>query len=412
MRSNILMNALSVSMEGIDPTENIEINPVSEETTVAVDEALDEMNDAEEVVEEHDDAVEELEGAADSMESLVVALESAVKAGGMSPRTADMHNRAMAIAVRRLPVDAEHFTVSTESFGGTGDKLTASMEALEGAKELLSKIWTAIKNAVVKAWQAVMNFITTLGKSARALKKASGLLKAQAGGLSGSAPDKKIDAIAFARIVHKDGKFDHKVVSEPLRGIVTNGNKIVAFTNKATETLKSSAYGIASWADVSKMEKNKVEVTIDTQDLPKEEIYGGYVIESSNDKNSWGVPRLKKATEFKDETCEIDVPARNEIVALASRISDIADMVEQYDNKYFKNAKKEIDQAIKKADQLVKQVEENKETRNLIRSNLRALRVLTSVPRSVGPEYMAFSARAAKAAFNLGKKAVAAYKSK
>jgi hypothetical protein len=181
MRNSILHSALNVSMEGIDPNASAEINPVTEETIVQVDEVLEEAREDSASVDEHDEAVEELSDAAESMESLIASLESAIADGGLSPQAADIHSRALAIATRRLPIDASEFTVSTESFGGTGDKLQASMEALEGAKALLAKIWEAIKNAVVGAWNAVKAFFASMGKSGPAVVAAGQSLKKRAG---------------------------------------------------------------------------------------------------------------------------------------------------------------------------------------------------------------------------------------
>ncbi|MND13073.1 phiKZ-like phage internal head protein [compost metagenome] len=180
MRNSILHSALNVSMEGIDPNASAEINPVTEETIVQVDEVLEEAREDSASVDEHDEAVEELSDAAESMESLIASLESAIADGGLSPQAADIHSRALAIATRRLPIDASEFTVSTESFGGTGDKLQASMEALEGAKALLAKIWEAIKNAVVGAWNAVKAFFASMGKSGPAVVAAGQSLKKRA----------------------------------------------------------------------------------------------------------------------------------------------------------------------------------------------------------------------------------------
>jgi len=180
MRNSILHSALNVSMEAIDPNATQEINPVTSETIVQVDEVLEEARQDSAVVDQHDDAVEELSDAADSLESLITSLESAIADGGLSPQAADIHSRALANATRRLPLDASEYTVSTESFGGTGDKLQASMEALDGAKQLLTKIWEAIKNAVTGAWNAVKNFFATMGKSGPAVVAAGQSLKKKA----------------------------------------------------------------------------------------------------------------------------------------------------------------------------------------------------------------------------------------
>jgi hypothetical protein len=188
MRNKLLLSALNVSLESADLTENQEINPVTEETIVAVDEVLEEVRGGADDIEEHDEAVEELSEAAESLESLVSSLESFIADGGMSPAAADMHSRALAIATRRLPVNAADYTVSTESFGGTGDKLVASQEALEGVKKLLSNIWDAIRNAVRSAWNAVKEFFATIGKSGPAVIAAGQSLKKRAQASKGLKP--------------------------------------------------------------------------------------------------------------------------------------------------------------------------------------------------------------------------------
>jgi len=189
MRNSILQSALNISLESASE-ENQEINPVTEETIVAVDEVLEEVREDSAEVEEHDDAIEELSDTAESLESLITSLESFVAGGGMGPQAADMHSRALAIATRKLPINSSDYTVSTESFGGTGDKLVASQEALEGAKKLLNSIWDAIKNAVVSAWNAVKNFFATIGKSGPAVVAAGQSLKKRAqSAKGGKAPE-------------------------------------------------------------------------------------------------------------------------------------------------------------------------------------------------------------------------------
>lgn len=209
MRNKLLLSALNVSLESADLTENQEINPVTEETIVAVDEVLEEVRGGADDIEEHDEAVEELSEAAESLESLVSSLESFIADGGMSPAAADMHSRALAIATRRLPVNAADYTVSTESFGGTGDKLVASQEALEGVKKLLSNIWDAIRNAVRSAWNAVKEFFATIGKSGPAVIAAGQSLKKRAQAAKGQKPvSAKISLMTGLNHLVIDGKLD------------------------------------------------------------------------------------------------------------------------------------------------------------------------------------------------------------
>lgn len=211
MRTNsILQSALAVSLESADGlVEDQEINPLTEETIVAVDEVLEEVREDAAQVEEHDAAVKELSDAADSMESLIISLESAIADGGMSPHSADVHGRAVANAVRRLPINASEFVVSNENFGGTADKLEASMEAMEGAKALLTKIWEAIKNAVMGAWNAIKNFFATIGKSGPAVVAAGQSLKKRAAESKGLQPtETKLNFVSGLNYLVVEGKLD------------------------------------------------------------------------------------------------------------------------------------------------------------------------------------------------------------
>jgi hypothetical protein len=208
MRTSILQSALAVSLEDLSETTQ-EINPLTAETVIELDEVLEEVRESGEEVAGQEEAVDTLSDAVDSLESLVVALESAVKAGGMSPQTADTHSRAMAIALRHLPVDKASYTLSTESFGGTGDKLVASQEALEGAKELLAKLWNGIKTAVLNAWNAIKGFYERIGKSGPAVVAAGKSLKQKAAATK-SIPDAgKFKVSSSAAVgLSVDGKFD------------------------------------------------------------------------------------------------------------------------------------------------------------------------------------------------------------
>lgn len=403
MRTSILQSALSVtSLESLGEGE--ELNPLTEETTVAVDEILEEVRDGADNVAEHDEAVEELEGAAESLESLIASLESAIADGGMNPQAADIHGRALANAVRRLPVDASQYVVSTESFGGTSDKLQASMEAMEQAKELLSKIWEGIKNAVLGAWKAVVAFITTLGKSGEALQRAGAQLKASAAGADGEPKSKTVAAGAVAKWLHMDGELKASVGSQ-LKVVVSNGTKVVASAKAAEAGLKELAGLIASGHYNPEGDRhdfaNKVVDALPDGNLP-----GGRTIEIGEN----GMPKLVAKINLKDEATEIATPAKAEIVSIGNEIVAVGKMIVEYDRKYFKALQASINTFISKQDSLVKKAEFDKDETAKVRAGLKEFKKFSSVARAVGPDYMSFSANAAKAAFNFGKKALAAYK--
>ncbi len=412
MSRSILQQALNVSMESADPLENAELNPVTETTTVAVDEVLEEIREGAEVVEEHDEAVEELEGAAESLESLITSLESAIADGGMNPQAADIHGRAMAIALRRLPIQAEEHVVSTESFGGTGDKLTASMEALEGAKAALAKIWEAIKNVVTSAYKAVVNFVRSIGKSAAALTRAGKMLIAQANSVSGAPKKNEVDATAVAKWLHKDGKLPDSV-GRALNEIVTNYSGVAQAATVAKDEIIKLVGATAS----GRLEKNEAESAYAAMNkpLPTGELPGGRFIENDD-----VVPKLVAKNNLKSDKNMIKTPSVQDIKYIGQSIIKVAEKIAEFDKKHFASLEKAIDKAVAEQDRLVKKIdfEDDKTTMGIkrdgdskkaVRQALNDFRKMSHVARAVGPAYMSYAASAAKAAYGFGKKALAAY---
>lgn len=402
MRSNILSSALAVSLENLGDGE--EINPVTTETVIELDEVLEEAREAGDEAEGQDQAVDTLTDAADSLESLVVALESAVANGGLSPQSADIHSRAVANIVRRLPVDKDSYTLSVESFGGTGDKLVASQEALDGAKELLLKLWNGIKTAVLNAWKAVVNFVTTLGKSGDALVRAGKQLVAEAGQTKGNAAGKKVDGTAVAKQLHVSGAMKG-TVGGALKVVVSNGQKIVTAAKVASAGLKELAGSIASGHFDQKEDRSKfVEKMMGA--FPGDAMPGGKSITVSDG----GFPKMVTNAQLKETSVEMAVPEIGEIKMIGQSVQQVGQFILDYNNKTFKDLQKEINAFIAKQDSLVKAAGFEKEETASVRAGLKEFKDFSSVARAVGPEYLSYAASAAKAAFGFGKKALAQYK--
>lgn len=400
MRANILSSALAASLEDLQDGE--EINPVTSETVIEMDEVLEEVREAGEEVDGQDQVTEVLEEASDSLESLVVALEAAVAAGGMSPHSADIHGRAVNNIIRRLPIDKEAYAVSVESFGGTGDKLVASQEALDGAKDLLAKLWAGIKNAVANAWKAVVNFVTTLGKSAAAIGQAGKQLIASANQTKGAAAGKKVDATSVAKLLHTDGVMKGAVGTQ-LRVVVTNGAKVNAAATTAANGLKKLAGELASGHDSG--EANAKVASEIMAALPAGALPGGKEIEL----NDSGMPKLVQKTSLKDNSVELDVPAIAEIKAIGQGIVAVADLIGTYDKKSFKALEASVTDFIAKQDKLVVKAGLDKAETEKVRAGLKVFKQYAGAARSAGPDYMAYAASAAKAAFGFGKKSLAQY---
>lgn len=336
MRNSILQSALNVSMESADFSENQEINPVTEETIVAVDEVLEEVRGDSADVSEHDDAVEELEQTAESLESLITSLESAIADGGMGPQAADVHSRALAIATRRLPINSSEYTVSTESFGGTGDKLVASQEALDGAKQLLSKIWEAIKNAVMSAWNAVKTFFATIGKSGPAVIAAGQSLKKRAQSQKGQKPvTPKITLMPGAlNTLVLDGKLK---AADSLRA-VNHGYDVGVkqYTTKMVAALSpviQAVYAGNVHPDRLKEAAGKVDVTAALVDDMKGKLPGGYFFDLTVGEGeglavlSGTSLKLSQDKAAKVKSADFDLPSVEEIEKMADQIIEMGKLM-------------------------------------------------------------------------------------
>ncbi|MNP88367.1 phiKZ-like phage internal head protein [compost metagenome] len=418
MRNSILHSALNVSMEGIDPNASAEINPVTEETIVQVDEVLEEAREDSASVDEHDEAVEELSDAAESMESLIASLESAIADGGLSPQAADIHSRALAIATRRLPIDASEFTVSTESFGGTGDKLQASMEALEGAKALLAKIWEAIKNAVVGAWNAVKAFFASMGKSGPAVVAAGQSLKkraaetkdngAGAGGTinMGSAGDylvvggKVAPAAALAAINH-----GYDV------GVKGYTNKILAALNPLYQSIQKGEVH----PDRLKSVAGSINVEACLTEDMKGKLPGGYFFDLTvSDKEGLdGLAdaslKLSQDKGAKVAAAEGDIPTVDEISKLADQIVNMGKLI--ISSKAVAGmAEKGINDAVKAGNSLVSKGDTlDKAEAGSAKAVLAKLNKAARLTTGCSHQYLSFMGSAAKASASFGAKVLSMY---
>lgn len=398
MRNTILLSALTVtSLENLEPeaAETAELNPVTDQTVVEIDEILEEVRDGAADVEEHDDAVEELEGAAESLESLIASLESAIADGGMNPQAADIHSRAMINAVRRLPVDGSQYTVSVESFGGTGDKLQASMEAMEGAKDLLAKIWAAISSAVKSAWAAAVKFVDTLGKSGEVIVRAGTQLKSSAVKVNGKPKTETVPVGAAGKFLHTNGKVEGPL-SQSLQRVKMNGDTITTIGNVAVKGLKTMAGNGAVDIDTF--------ITSITEPLGNMDLPGGRTFEVAA-----GSAKLVEKTKLEDAAQEVPTPERPELVAIASNIIAIGKMIASYDQKQFKEIAKAVDAGVATYEGLVKKAGDNKEEVASLKAAMANFKRATAASRAAGPAYMSYAANAAKSAFGFGKKALAAY---
>lgn len=373
---SFLREALAAALESAD---NELPDGVSPEENLS--EALMETEDAAQEAEEAEDVVDELEDAVDSTEAIVSALESHVADGGMTPQTALSHNVAMENVLRKLPLDVNRFTVSSESFGGTQERLVASQEALEGAKALLQKLWDGLKNAWTKAWNAVKTFFATIGKSAKALKAGAADLKNKAGS-SGKSLKEGVSKIEVpAALV--TGSSDANVYNG-LNAIVKKGNELGGGIKAVTDKVGR----IANFIGKGKISDEGLE-----EHLKK-------IAESASLDGLPGQDKNGKAT-------EISVPGVNEAGNIAQGVTQIADYLSKFSEKEYKEMEKAMQATISKVDAEVKKADAENATS--MRQQLTALNKASTELRKASTGFNSYAAKTAKNALSFGYKILKQY---
>jgi hypothetical protein len=403
--SRKLQMALRASME----SDDVEIlNPLTSDATNNIDEAL--ANTTAEVVEsagevvEADETVEALDDVAEAMESLQATLESCIAEGGMTPQTARTHNVAMALALRSLPLDVDRVTVSSESFGGHGDKMSASLEALEGVKAVLKRVLDAIVSAVKSAFEAVMRFFVTIRKSAPVIIAAANALKTKATALKGKgAAQVKMDAASAGKSFHIDGAFTGGVAAA-LKIIEDSGNKVAANAKAAAGEVRSLGGKVTSDGYDLEAEIKKFAIAQINSLSPVKLPGGKKVILSAN-----GIPTLSSEVEFSGEA-EIQTPSLDEVQAIAANAIAVAKFVAESDAKWFKDLQKSVESFLKAVEVSIAAVAgEDKEKAAALKASLAKINKLTLVARGCGPQFVGYMASSAKLAIQFGNQVLKQY---
>lgn len=423
MSSN-LESLLKASLESADVTgEGVEINPVTNDTSTDLDEALAAVGDAEQVVTSEEGDVEQLVEAEVALESLTTGLESYRSEGGMNPQTADMYGRAVRIATANLPLPAaakSRLTVSNEAFGGTMEKLqaTASMEA--GAREVLQGVYEAVKSAVLRVIEAVKQFIATFGKSGKAIQAHAQALKKSASATKGTPKSSNFNPGRAGQILAIGGQFTGnaansldavmrgwKLVAVDYPTAIHNAMQpVIAVLNKGSFTPTELEAAAQAAADIG------VKLEGEVGDLP-----GNKAIQIKSDVGGDG-DALSRLTNIrismvsageKGGAGEVPVPSPTEVAAIATKAEQIGKMMERFERDFstlIKDTEKLIAGGAKVA---AKGESFSKEEASAAKRILSKMAQLANLMRGIAPQYVSYSGTVCKAALVYGGAALKQY---
>ena len=194
--------------------------PIKGDETVEAEElAMDEASD--EVAEEVE-VGEDLQQAEETLESIYRTLKDAKDSGrGISQESAQF----MQIAIEGIRIRGQRLSVeflgvpSCESFSRASRQETLTMEALEGVKEGLRKVWEWIKTQVKKLVAKIKNWYLKVLDAAPRLKKRAEAIKKKSDSVSGSSDESTVE-LSINKLLSIDGK-----AAKPEQG-VTNSKQL------------------------------------------------------------------------------------------------------------------------------------------------------------------------------------------
>lgn len=163
--------------------------------------------------------VEETIETAEALESMAVSLEACAANGGLTKDAAHVVGLALdhmykSVGIKRQPMPA------LESFGQTSSRVGATQLALEGLKEEIARIWKAIKDAIIKAYEWVKERFMKVFGAAEKLQKRAKALADRSAEVAGKPESEQVESERLVQALQISGKIpDLKKASEDLKKV-------------------------------------------------------------------------------------------------------------------------------------------------------------------------------------------------
>lgn len=398
--------------EVITPAGEEEITVITDETMSDLEEAVAELADDVEKVEDHENGAEKVIEAVESLEAYVVQFERLGEAGIAINTTAAnfaLQGIVASLEGRNIPAavySTEAFALQ-ESFEADDKEADKGPGLLGKGKALLTKLWNMLKAAAGAVKQAIIDFFSTMGKSAAAIKaggeklkrvgatiKDSKTVSLKGGSYSALTVGGSVDpvkAMADVNSGYKTAVVDNitklRIVVNPL---------VKALRNPTPGGVKSAAEGI----DVKSLASASAS-------LP-----GGFVAHFTVGSGE-GVAALTGTT-FKIEKTKGGESAKDfnalsggDIVKLGTAVVATADLMVK--------AKSDADAIIKSNDELLSaattaiNAAKDDEAQGAARELLKTATKLMSVTKGFVPTYVRYMATTAKVAYKAGMASASAH---
>lgn len=390
-----------------------ELTVVTDDVASTLEEELTDLGEDVKKLNNSNAAAQKLVDATESLESMIMNLESLEARGIPLDNTAAnmfLQGVALSLECREIPKDLfeQDLMQAQASFeanqlalpnpaaaGGEGDN---TKDAKSKTGNILSRLWTVLKNAVSGALERLRGFIARIGNSAKAIKASGAKLKEVGKKVSGS-PTGKLKGSSYSALVIGG----HVDANKALDAVETGWHSVLEVTNEFREVSKKLIDAI------SKPDSGTIGAfarTIDTKlHKVEKDLTGGYAIHFTPGEGGGfdGVMKAKfaiKRGEKPSAGADVDPLSGSEIVSLGGRLESIGTLMEkiaQDSNESVRQANAVIDAAKRGADKGGDKVEAG-EAQKLFSTAQK----LVSQISSFAPQYVEYMGATAKQAYALG----------
>ena len=427
-RARQRMSGLGLGIENEDEVPPVEgaapvASPEAEET---VDSEVMEVTEAEGAVQEQEEAVDQLEEAAATLESIYESVQASLENGGLSAESAVYLNHAVSATLRSVGVDKQVLP-SLESFGGATGKLQATKVSLEGIGEWLKTLWTAIKNAVIKAIEWVRGLFAKIFGGLDKIEDRAKKLHEEANKMKSEKPKEQITFRSVSKL-HTKGKADAgdfqaglTALSTGLTAALTDIPALVTQMSGARATAVAKLQSVKSGdeanrifeelAGMNKTESAGLIKAIKTQNV----MSGGVVLKSTSAENDQGdtTISLAPAQKFSQiaESQDMDALDKPTVQAMLKTVEAIGKSIKAR-KEAVKTAEEATEAAVKAYEKVVETLDKDKGgvSKFIDESKTKlALRSIRKRHLSTLGSFTAHAFSACRAALVLCEKSIAAY---
>lgn len=391
-----------------------ELTVVTDDVQTELEESLTDLADDVKKLNASNNAAEKLCDATESLEAMIRGLESLEARGiPLDNTAANMYLQGVALSLEAREIPAELFRddllTAQASFeanqlalpnpaasGGEGDN---TKDAKSKTGNILTRLWTVLKNAVMGAIERLRNFVARMGKSASAIKASGAKLKEVAKKVTGS-PSGKLKGSSYSALVVGGTVNVSKALDEVEKGWTSGVLEV-------TKELRAVSKGLID--AISKPDSGTIGAfarTINTKlHAVTHDLTGGYQIKFTPGSGDG----FEAVTKAKFEIKRGDKPAAgadveplsaSEIASLGGRLESIGGLMEkiaQDANDSVREANQVIEAAKRGADKGSDKVEAA-EAQKLFTTAQSLVRQISSY----APQYVEFMGTVAKQAYALG----------